>query len=144
MYNVLFPGVELSPQRYLGVINVGSCYAQIMFSRSVYEIVLILVEVPLFHFNRAEVAWIAQTPMLHSSISTILSMLHCVQNRLDFLENKIHKDLGSAPPMMGIQSKRNGMRCFPWMVVSLGQEKLCGLVGCTPVLSLWWDIAVPD
>jgi len=59
VYNTLSLGVELSPWRYLGVINMGSCYAQIVFYLRVYEIVLGGMEVPVSHFRQAEVTWIA-------------------------------------------------------------------------------------
>lgn len=53
-----YPWVELSPQRYLAVIIMGQCDAQIVFSLRAYGIALGGMEVLLLFFSQAELAWI--------------------------------------------------------------------------------------
>lgn len=56
------PWVELSPQRYLAVINMGQCDAQIIISLRVYEVAQGGMGVLLLHFSQAELAWVAGKP----------------------------------------------------------------------------------
>lgn len=54
------PWVELSPKRYLAVIIMGQCDAQIIFSLRVHGIALGGMEVLILHISQAELVWVPE------------------------------------------------------------------------------------
>lgn len=135
--------VELSPWRYSGVINIGQCYAKIIFSLSVCEIAQ--EEWKCYYSISAWLKWHRQQENRCSAHKQMWSPAHLtMQTRLHFPENKTQKEVDCGPLTTGKQSKENWMGHFPWVVVSLRQEKLCGFMGYAQGLLLWWDVAVAD
>ena len=123
VYNALFPGVELSPRRHSGMNNMGQCYAKIIFSLRVYEIVLGGMEVLLPHFSQAEVAWIAGKPMLHSRTDAI--PMHTTG--WISLKTKLRRNWTVHLPWQGNRAKKTGWDIsLGWWSAS-GRESSAGL-----------------